>query len=795
MVQVSYPGVYIEELSSGVHTITGVATSIAAFFGRASQGPMNTAVRLSSLTDYTRTFGAPFPLSDLAISVQQFFANGGTDCYVVRLAANPSTAGLTLKNLAATRDVLTVTAKSPGLWGNGIRLEIDYNTANPDESFNVRIYQVAANVIVKTETFNALVMDPQSPRFAPTFLTQSSTLVDVDLNAALGDIAVSTSPIYVESPAGYSESRRVLDVSAAHIVATRATLTTLFQGTGHFQIAVDDSVFVDVDLSALDFTGMSAAAIATAITTEINSKLAGVLPGASITCSLDTVGPNLRVLRLTSAGARTASVRIRRASALDMANALMLGIDQGGIEVVRFSNQRPVFIGSVYMGGPAYGDITDGPSSVNKLAAMAQDATFTVITDATSVVVPGVQTTAPGDPWYLDASGNSDGVREKLRIVVAALNADANFSLKYQASLWGYHLAISLRAQSINTTSDVTSTSGTLVGTGTIDNVRQYTLGLGGAGTYQDAPVLGTDGAVPKFADYAGVEALRTGFYALDAVDLFNLMVLPADQELLQPDFLPILGPASTYCTDHRAILLIDPPSAWTVNNLPVAQDSDVNTLRSLVTSTNSAVFYPRVQFFDGTVQRYIGPTGMIAGIMARTDASRGVWKAPAGLDATLNGSTDLEVILTDRQNGVLNPLAVNCLRSFPSGRVVWGSRTLAGFDNSADSDWKYLPVRRTALFLEESLYRGTQWVVFEPNDDPLYASIRKNLNAFMMGLFRQGAFQGSTPSDAFFVKCDDETTTQDDRNLGIVNIVVGFAPLKPAEFVVIQIQQIAGDV
>jgi len=184
----------------------------------------------------------------------------------------------------------------------------------------------------------------------------------------------------------------------------------------------------------------------------------------------------------------------------------------------------------------------------------------------------------------------------------------------------------------------------------------------------------------------------------------------------------------------------------------------------------------------------------MIAGIMSRTDANRGVWKAPAGLDATLNGSTDLEVILTDRQNGVLNPLAVNCLRSFPAGRVNWGARTLIGYDNSADDEWKYIPVRRTAFFLEESLYRGTQWVVFEPNDEPLYANIRKNLNAFMMGLFRQGAFQGSTPASAFFVKCDNETTTQADRNLGIVNILVGFAPLKPAEFVVIQIQQIAGD-
>jgi phage tail sheath protein FI len=182
-----------------------------------------------------------------------------------------------------------------------------------------------------------------------------------------------------------------------------------------------------------------------------------------------------------------------------------------------------------------------------------------------------------------------------------------------------------------------------------------------------------------------------------------------------------------------------------------------------------------------------------VAGVLARTDATRGVWKAPAGLDAGVNGVSELKAKLTDGENGILNPLGVNCLRTFPNaGTVVWGARTLQGADSLA-SEWKYVPVRRTALFLEESLFRGTQWVVFEPNDAPLWAQIRLNVGAFMNNLFRQGAFAGTTPREAFFVKCDAETTTQDDVNLGIVNIVVGFAPLKPAEFVVIRLQQLAG--
>jgi phage tail sheath protein FI len=176
-------------------------------------------------------------------------------------------------------------------------------------------------------------------------------------------------------------------------------------------------------------------------------------------------------------------------------------------------------------------------------------------------------------------------------------------------------------------------------------------------------------------------------------------------------------------------------------------------------------------------------------------DSQRGVWKAPAGTDASLGGVAGLSVELTDAESGLLNPLGINCLRTFPVfGRVVWGARTLRGADAAAD-EYKYLPVRRTALFIEESLYRGLTWVVFEPNDEPLWAQIRLNVGAFMHNLFRQGAFQGQSPRESYLVKCDKETTTQNDINLGVVNILVGFAPLKPAEFVIIRLQQLAGQV
>jgi phage tail sheath protein FI len=183
----------------------------------------------------------------------------------------------------------------------------------------------------------------------------------------------------------------------------------------------------------------------------------------------------------------------------------------------------------------------------------------------------------------------------------------------------------------------------------------------------------------------------------------------------------------------------------------------------------------------------------VVAGLYARIDGTRGVWKAPAGTEATLTGVQGLVYKMSDPENGVLNPIGLNCFRTFPVyGNILWGARTLVGADADANQ-WKYVPVRRIALYIEESLYRGTQWVVFEPNDEPLWAAIRLNVGSFMSDLFRKGAFQGLTPKDAYLVKCDSETTTQSDIDNGIVNILVGFAPLKPAEFVIIQIQQLAG--
>jgi uncharacterized protein len=317
-----------------------------------------------------------------------------------------------------------------------------------------------------------------------------------------------------------------------------------------------------------------------------------------------------------------------------------------------------------------------------------------------------------------------------------------------------------------------------------------------------DMQDLVSDGQHLTKANFTPINGMqdKKGLFALEQADLFNLLCIPpylSPVGELDVD-VGLIADAAAYCEERRAMLIVDPPKNWTDKAKAVEKFKDVANDNVGTRSRNAALFFPRLRQpnpLRNDQREDFAPCGCVAGVFARTDTQRGVWKAPAGLDATLVGVPQLSLTLTDGENGELNPLGVNCLRAMPAaGRVIWGARTLQGDDRLA-SEWKYIPVRRLALFLEESLYRGTHWVVFEPNDEPLWAQIRLNVGAFMHTLFQQGAFQGRTPREAYFVKCDRETTTQTHINLGIVNIVVGFAPLKPAEFVILKIQQMAGQI
>jgi uncharacterized protein len=511
----TYPGVYIEELKSGVHPITGVATSITAFAGFAPKGPVDEPITVQSFTEYARIFGGLVANSTMSYAVQQFFQNGGQNALIVRCATKTGGGAATKASGATAAPVLSLEASSEGAWGNHLTFEIDHNTA----------------------------------------------------------------------------------------LATQFNITVRNTDTGESEV------------------------------------LRNLVPGPTLTAALE---------------ARSQLVRVKTGTAPPAALP------------------------------PAAGPIALGAT----------------------------------------------------------------------------------------------------------------------------APTLGKDGTIASDV-IAPAPPDGTGIYALERADLFNLLVIPpiaqsydtAGERVLK---VAIKGRAGAFCRDHRALLIVDPDADWDEPGDLTKVTAGTTALEKHIAQIsaddrrNAAIYFPYLKAPDplqGDVVIEFPPAASIAGVMAQTDTERGVWKAPAGLDAGLSGVQELKVKLTDGQNGILNPLGVNCLRTFPAaGHVVWGARTLRGDDKLAD-EWKYVPVRRTALFIEESLFRGTQWVVFEPNDEPLWAQIRLNVGAFMQNLFRRGAFQGKTPREAYLVKCDAETTTQIDINNGVVNILVGFAPLKPAEFVIVQIQQLAGQI
>lgn len=528
----TYPGVYVEEVPSGVHTIIGVATSITAFIGRTARGPTDEPQIINSFEDYERIFGGLSLLSTVSFAVRDFYLNLGGQAVIVRVHNGATAARISLPGSGGT---LEIEAANAGAWGNNLSVSVDHVTKDKDDPspdvslFNVTVFETdpKTKVDLRTEAFLNVSSNPANPRYVPKVLERQSALIRVRKDNSGNPLAPSTRPF--------------------------PTLTS---------------------------------------------------PPAS-----PLAGPPGRV----------------------------------------------------------------------------------------SVSTPG-----------------SDG-------------------------------------------SDIVATN------------------------------------------IAGSPSAKTGVFALEKADLFNLLCIPpfAPGGDIPPS---LVATAASYCLKRRAMLIVDPRSTWTNKDTAKADFTATSLsypgLASPV-SSYSALFFPRLKqpnpLRDNQVEEF-APCGAVAGVFARTDATRGVWKAPAGQDAGLIGVPQLSVPLTDDENGELNPLGINCLRAFPIiGRVVWGARTLDGADRLA-SEWKYIPVRRTALFIEESLYRGTKWVVFEPNDEPLWAQIRLNVGAFMADLFRQGAFQGDRRS-AYFVKCDKDTTTQNDIDKGIVNILVGFAPLKPAEFVVIKIQQIAGQI
>ena len=727
----TYPGVYVQEVPSGVRTIAGVGTSIGMFIGTAGRGPISTPVRCTNFTKFADTFGDDSTTGQLANYVRLFFLNGGTDCWVMRIAAGASASTVTLENEAGAA-TLRLDAKDLGVAGESIRALVTYSGPQPEATFNIELFRWQTNggqrVRRDVEVFRGLSMNPNSPTYAAPFITQNSKLVNAtDLNAPPGPAAAL----------GSSLGARPVPI-AAPLSAQWNTLLGSTVTTNRFRISIRGSEFVDVDLSSWaipaavtinDFLNdigqrIQDAFVLRGINNVVHTPVATPAAGNFGVRFIDTNAGTGNVRRLSIACTNAnGDVFVRPGTPLgaqrDLASVLMLGTEQGGLEVSGFAARRPAPTGITFnpidaanVLAPLGAKEQQGLTSVT-LESIQPNGTLAarVIALQPGVVTTGVANAVSRDAFVVSPSGNSDGLREKLQIIADLINGftpPAGDTWPWRAELWNYRLAI-LPA---DTAADNFLSPGfafatavpALPGAAFTNNVHLYSVGAGGSsiGSQTNPGLAASDGTPPVLADY------RAAFLRIDKdVDLFNLMVLPPDAAIPVEQ---VYGEASVFCLQRRAFLIMDPPTApgqtW-----DDAQDAatSVPALRVGLVRDYSAVFYPRLTINDNGLRRNIGAAGALAGLFARTDSTRGVWKAPAGTEADLRGIIGARAAALRRARTGCSTLgrSTRCASS-PSGIVVWGART-HGRRRHARAEYKYIPVRRLALFIEESLFRGTQ--------------------------------------------------------------------------------------
>jgi phage tail sheath protein FI len=769
-----HPGVYVQEVPSGVQPIEGVSTSTAAFIGKAEMGPMNSAVMVTSMPEFTALYGNF--LTDgsgfLAQSVLEFFNNGGRRTYVVRIAGSgAATAAITIRDRKSANpaNALAISAKNEGNWGNLLDIVITDGTSDPGNLFNIAVFRNRSNLnpplpALLLETIEDVSMDPGAANFVDR-VTASARYISTARNAA--NAATAT--------AGVSRGGRLAIGNGADLLllgtanggtetpgATGpATAGTSQSGTSpatnppadkrRLVINLDGDGPRDITLPADAATGAAIAAAIQAAVRALTAVTAAHQPAYdNFTATFQTPPqPALPFYLLTSGTKGAASSA-----------------------VVSNSVATPIKLPA----GPATFTINvngDGPQQVLITGPLADGAAIAAaITTAVQALLPhraananaylnfaaSYDTTARlGNPSFVLTSGVANGSS-----AVAITNGANN------------NVATLLNLGLTNGGTEINGSA--VLRPATSQTPTEYHMGLGVVTGNVAAVAPGADGSTPIDQDYTG------GLVALDIVQDVNLVAIPGIGSQ------GVVAFGTNYCTQRA--------DCFFIGDMALSDDTKEEAISFVngltVKSSYGAVYYPWLRIADpsglSTGPIPVPPSGFVAGMYARTDATRGVWKAPAGTSANVGGAVGLVASTTDAQQDVLNPIGVNVIRAFPaSGIVIWGARTLATRSNP---EYRYIPVRRTAIFLERSIYGGIQYAVFEPNDEPLWSSLRLNVSAFMMLQFRAGAFQGGTATDAFFVKVDATTTTQADIDAGIVNILVGFAPLKPAEFVVLKLTQ-----
>ncbi|MHC4308375.1 MAG: phage tail sheath family protein [Planctomycetota bacterium] len=771
-----HPGVYVEEIPSGSKPIEGVGTSTAAFVGYTTKGPIGEPELILKWDDYVNKYGGirdtEDPIGDhMGFSVSAFYQNGGSKAYIVRITKDwtNSTAASSDKGAKAvgaidhpsasnTTDALLFTAVNEGTWANGLAIEVSSKDvpAGDDPLYTVEIGrkndETPPEFFVE-ETFTNISLDENGSKFITKVINGFSELVTVEIKK-LTDITAGTPSLKLGMSIGGDLSGLSLPLDLSSAAAEDRTLT----------IALDGSAAINRTIGQASYDTL--ADIAQAIQDEVTSG-----PGSTtsrqkyFTCEAQG-----NKLVLTS-GTHT---------------------DSSAVVVQDSSLAKTLKLGEIYKGTSTSGDLS-GLTFPFTLADDDASRTLTVTIDGGSAIDHII----PADTYNAlsDIAANIDSIDG---LTCAAV---------------GNTLVLTSDDMSIPTSAVVITNSGVAatlnLGTangGTEQNGAAYHAANGGEETTGSESSIdsydlivgpgetilgdGEDGKEPDTADY---DAVFTKFLKIRDI---NIICLPGQNWpkdiSSNPEGQPVIDAAIAHAVKMKSrMVIVDPP-----NGVELDTELKVKNLK-LPNKTYSVLYYPWTKvanpFYNAednpgaekTV--LVPPCGFAAGMWAKIDGKRGVWKAPAGLETGLGGLAGLEWKVEDGEQDSLNPLGVNCLRSMP-GPVIWGARTLA---TKADPEWRYVPVRRTAIMIEQSIYNGIQWAVFEPNDHRLWSALRGNIGGFMNSLFRVGAFQGEKASDAYFVRCGlGDTMTQTDIDAGQVIVIVGFAPLKPAEFVIVRIQQ-----
>lgn len=767
------PGVYIEEIPSGARPIEGAATSVAAFVGPAVRGPAGTAELIGKLEDYKALYGDIASETDaMGLAVQAFYLNGGKNAYICRLtgagavAATTSVAGQGTGGTATTSPVLIITASSVGTWGNDLYVMIE--KPDPDAlTFDLMVGRQVDGAFEAEETFVDLDMREGSAAYALTVVNQTSNLLRLALGPdALIDDAGSE---YTAATIRGGDTGTANDYFSAGLAAVpNPTLSLGLNGRGAEAIPVNlagatiggtnhdadggeiatalrDSIRAHSPLPSFQAVNVTYASRRFTITSPEDNSSAALTIGSGAFADLLRLSPGSRGV-LTGAALASTGTLFSTGVPANTPNSIALTMDGSAAVTV------PVDAATLTLGGT---NAADGQA----VAAALQTA---------------IRNAAPDIPSFADATVEYTGAR---RFVITSGSVSPRSS--------GVSVAAGAFANLLGIAAGAAFVTGREVTQGVSAVIPRALPGPGGEGMQ----LLGGTSVAPSGADYAA-------FYGnvLRKVRDVTMILLPGEPWTTAGPTSALSNTIAFAEAQKQLMVLVDPPKGFELEDARSVTDQ-----MQPPTSTYTTMYYPWVSSpnplynvdSNPTAPKtvLIQPSAFAAGIWTKTDSRRGVWKAPAGVETRLVGAAGLQYEVEDTEQAQLNPLGINCFRKMPTyGPVVWGARTLA---TKAVPEWRYVPVRRTALFIEKSVKDGIQWAVFQPNAHPLWASLRANIGGFMDGLFRAGAFQGETANDAYFVRCNlGDTMTQADIDRGQVIVVVGFAPLKPAEFVIVRIQQ-----